>query len=188
MAAIDRIMYDLMYQFSTPRWDDGRIPPQVAQLVVEQGKTQAALDLGCGTGTHSVYLAQHGLNVTGIDVSPAAIKRAREKAAQAGISAQFIVHDASRLDFLRGPFDIALDVGCLHALRAADQQRYAMHLTRLVRGGGTVLVWGMDRRSMGFGLTADSVRRIFAPGFDLVRMESDHLHQRLSTWYWMRRK
>ena len=48
-----------------------------------------------------------------------------------------IVHNFS----ISSSFDIALDVGCLHGLGAAEQQRYALELTRLMAPGGTLLVW-----------------------------------------------
>jgi cyclopropane fatty-acyl-phospholipid synthase-like methyltransferase len=188
MSAIDRITYELAYRLSKPRWDDGQIPPQVAQLVSSTGHTGNIIDLGCGTGTHSIYLAQQGFTVTGIDVSKTAIQRAKEKASRAGLKPEFIVHDVTNLDFLRGPFDIAVDVGCLHGLSAAGKQRYASELTRLMQAEGTLLVWGMDPQPMGLGLTPEEMERIFTPGFKLEQIENVRLHQRLSKWYWLKKQ
>ncbi len=188
MSVIDRIMYELAYRISKPRWDDDQIPPQVAQLVSDNGYTGNVIDLGCGTGTHSIYLAQQGFNVTGIDISQTAIQRALEKASQAGVKVEFIVHDVTRLDFIRGLYDMALDVGCLHGLGASDQQRYALELTRLMHSASTLLVWGMDSHPMGFGLTPEGMERIFAPGFKLERIENVQLHRRLSKWYWLKKQ
>ncbi|HVP20770.1 MAG TPA: class I SAM-dependent methyltransferase [Anaerolineaceae bacterium] len=187
MAIIDRIMYEVLYRVSKPRWDDNQIPPQVVQLVSNRGISGNAIDLGCGTGTHAIYLAQRGFTVTGIDGSKTAIRQAEEKASRAGVKPEFIVHDVTRLDFLGGPFDIALDVGCLHGLRAAEQMRYALELTRLMKPGSTLLVWGMDPQPMGPGLTPERVERIFVPGFKLERIENVQLHRRASKWYWLKR-
>lgn len=140
MAAIDRMIYELTYRISKPRWDDGSIPSPVAQLASNSGKSRNAIDLGCGTGTHSIYLAQQGFAVIGVDISPTAIRQAQEKASRAGVKPEFVVHDVTRLDSLPGPFDIALDVGCLHGLGASGQQRYVLELTRLMQPGGTLLV------------------------------------------------
>ncbi len=188
MSAINWIMYELSYRISKPRWDDGQVPPQVAQLASTIGNTGRVLDLGCGTGTHAVYLAQQGLTVTGVDLSNTAIQRARVKASQARVTPEFIVHDVTQLDFLRGPFDIALDVGCLHALSASQQHLYASALTHLMRTGSTLLVWGMDPQSMGMGLTPKKVTQIFTPGFKLQRTETAQLHGRSSKWYWLKRQ
>jgi 2-polyprenyl-3-methyl-5-hydroxy-6-metoxy-1,4-benzoquinol methylase len=187
VAAIDRLMYELIYRISKPRWDDGSIPAQVAQLASRRGKTGKALDLGCGTGTHSIYLAGQGFNVTGVDISPTAIHQAQKKASHSGRSPEFIVHDVTRLDFLTGPFDIALDVGCFHSVGAAGRLRYASELTRLIQPGGTLLLWGMDPRSLGFGITPEGVKKSFSPGFKLELVESSLLHTRPSKWYWLKR-
>jgi 2-polyprenyl-3-methyl-5-hydroxy-6-metoxy-1,4-benzoquinol methylase len=89
MTVIDQVLYDLMYRFSKPGWDDSNIPAQVAQLASHKSKTRTALDLGCGTGTHSIYLAQQGFAVTGVDLSPTAIRRVRAKADQAKVKPEF---------------------------------------------------------------------------------------------------
>jgi 2-polyprenyl-3-methyl-5-hydroxy-6-metoxy-1,4-benzoquinol methylase len=188
MATLDRIMYDLMYRISKPRWDDEKIPPQVEKLSSRVGKTGAAIDLGCGTGTQSIYLAQKGLAVTGVDISPTAIRQAVKKASRAGVKPEFIVHDVTSLNFLRGPFDIALDMGCFHGLSNTGRQRYALGLTRLMRPGGVLLIWGMDPRPLGIGLTSAEVEKTFTSGFRLESVEPDQLHQRQSKWYWLFRK
>lgn len=188
MSAFDRIMYELIYRFSKPRWDNDQIPLQVAQLASEKRHIGKALDLGCGTGSHSIFLAQQGFTVTGIDISPTAIRLAREKALQAAVKAEFIVQDVTRLDLLHGPYDVALDVGCLHGLNAAGQQRYAAGLPRLLPSSGILLVWGMDPQGMGLGLTPERLEKLFRTAFKLERMEEVLLHRRPSKWYWLRRQ
>ena len=187
MLAIGQIMYDLIYRTTQPRWDDGKIPPQVAQLAARPGKTGRAIDMGCGTGTHSIYLAGQGFAVVGVDSSPTALQKARAKAARAGVKPQFMLHDVTRLDFLQGPFDIALDVGCLHGLSAAGRRRCARELTRLMSPGGTLLIWGGDRAA-GFGLASGEVEKTFAPAFKLERVEPSQIHGRQAKWYWLKRQ
>jgi 2-polyprenyl-3-methyl-5-hydroxy-6-metoxy-1,4-benzoquinol methylase len=65
------------------------------------------LDVGCGTGRHAIELARRGYTVTGIDLSPSLLARAREKAAQAGMSVTFVHHDARALPYTT-EFDVAL--------------------------------------------------------------------------------
>lgn len=57
------------------------------------------LDIGCGTGRHAIELARRGYKITGVDLSPSQIERARAKAAAAGVSVDFRVADARALPF-----------------------------------------------------------------------------------------
>jgi SAM-dependent methyltransferase len=98
-----------------------------------------------------------------------------------------MLHDVTRLDFLPGPFDIALDVGCLHGLGAAGRRLVARELTRLMRPGGTLLIWGGDRAA-GFGLASGEVQNLFAPAFRLERVEPSQIHGRQAKWYWLQRQ
>jgi 2-polyprenyl-3-methyl-5-hydroxy-6-metoxy-1,4-benzoquinol methylase len=65
------------------------------------------LDVGCGTGRHSIELAKRRYAVTGVDLSPSLLARAKEKAAQAGVSVTFVHHDARALPYT-AEFDVAL--------------------------------------------------------------------------------
>src|SRR6266566_3792935 len=72
-----------------PPWDIGR-PQQAYVELVQTGKIHGSvLDVGCGTGEHALYLAQHGHEVWGIDSSPTAIQKAQQKAAARGIAVTF---------------------------------------------------------------------------------------------------
>ncbi|HOW88134.1 MAG TPA: class I SAM-dependent methyltransferase [Candidatus Omnitrophota bacterium] len=65
------------------------------------------LDIGCGTGRHPIELAKRGYQVTGVDLSGNQIKRAREKAQEAGVIVDFQMQDARNLPF-DGEFDLAI--------------------------------------------------------------------------------
>lgn len=146
------------------------------------------LDLGCGSGTQSIYLAQQGFTVVGVDGSPVAIRRAQRKAVEAGVNPDFLVQDVTRLDFIQDPFDAGLDIGCFHGLSAAGKEAYIRGLARFTHPGSLVLIWGFDRRSPNFGLTPEQVERTFAAAFTLNRVEPSELHQRPSHWYWLTRR
>lgn len=74
---------------------------------VKQDTSLKILDIGCGTGRHAIELAKRGYNVTGIDLSENQIKRAREKAQEAGVTIDFQIQDARNLPF-DGEFDVAI--------------------------------------------------------------------------------
>lgn len=70
-------------------------------------KTLKVLDIGCGTGRHSVELTKRGYHITGIDLSESQLARAKEKAKALGLEIDFQQHDARKLPF-KGEFDAAI--------------------------------------------------------------------------------
>jgi SAM-dependent methyltransferase len=138
------------------------------------------LDLGCGTGTNVVYLARHGWAAVGVDFARRAIAKARRRARQAGVECTFLVGDVTRLT-VPGPFDLALDIGCLHSIPVGGRAAYAAGLARVVRPGGTYLLYAFAPGGPAFGLSPDDVRTTFVDSFDVVRVEEGK--GRPSAWY-----
>lgn len=81
--------FDLAYRLPFAFWGDSRIPNEIKALI-QLGTPRSILELGCGAGTFSRYVAQQGLLATGVDFSPAAIAKARERFAQEKVRAQFL--------------------------------------------------------------------------------------------------
>ena len=84
----------------------------VQRLAAAGAFTGEVLDAGCGTGENTLLIASLGLPVLGFDVAPTAVRMARQKAAERGISADFIEADALRLEELGRTFDTVLDSPC----------------------------------------------------------------------------
>lgn len=109
-------------------------------------------DLGCGTGSLSLLLGKAGHRVWGVDLSEQMVARARAKVADAGVSAEFVVGDASVPPRARGSADVVLARHVLWALPKPDAAlaRWA----GLLRGSGTMILveglWGT-----GAGIPAD---------------------------------
>ncbi|MDD5440085.1 MAG: class I SAM-dependent methyltransferase [Candidatus Omnitrophica bacterium] len=70
-------------------------------------KSIKIIDIGCGTGRHSIELTKRGYSVTGVDLSESQLAWAREKAKEAGVKIDFKKHDARALPF-KGEFDLAI--------------------------------------------------------------------------------
>ncbi|TFG49883.1 MAG: class I SAM-dependent methyltransferase, partial [Anaerolineales bacterium] len=89
-----KLFFMLRYLLNDPPWDTGITPPEVYQFL-EENSPGRALDLGCGTGTNVITLAEHGWQVTGIDYVPKAIRIARQKARRKGYQSEvkFLVGD-----------------------------------------------------------------------------------------------
>jgi SAM-dependent methyltransferase len=166
---VSKIFYNGMYRFTKPDWDTGLTPPEVMTAQAAFTQPGRALDLGCGTGTTSIYLAQHGWQVTGVDFSPKAIELARDKARRAGVEVDLHLGDVSRLDFLSDPFDLILDIGCLHGLDRESRARCAEQLRRLTRPGSKFLLFGFIRPAFfgSYHLTPEETRALFEPAFAL---------------------
>ena len=100
------------------------------------------LDIGCGTGRHAVELARRGYRVTGIDLSPSQIERARAKAAAAGVAPDFRVGDARALPF-DGEFGLAVMI-CEGAfpLMETDEMNFEIlrGAARALRPGGKLVL------------------------------------------------
>ncbi len=92
------------------------------------------LDVGCGTGRHAIEMAKRGYRVTGIDLSESMLKRAKEKAAEAGVSVDFRQGDARNLDF-NNEFDLVIML-CEGAfpLMETDEMNF-----RILDGAGSAL-------------------------------------------------
>jgi SAM-dependent methyltransferase len=135
----------------------GVLPPPPARV----------LDLGCGTGSLSVLLAEMGHAVTGIDLSPRMVGRAADKARRHGVGIDLHVGDVASPRLGRA-FDVALTRHVLWALPdpAAAVARWSDLLTR---DGRLVLVEG--RWHTGAGLTADDVTALVAPHARRTRVQ-----------------
>ncbi len=111
-----------------------KIPWQKTQAsyfteVIESGKIKPGLtlDLGCGTGAKSIYLAKKGFKVTGVDISDTAIKQAKENAKRAGVNIKFISADATDLSFFGNKkFDFVLDWANLHGISKTKRKNILM--------------------------------------------------------------
>ena len=116
-------------------------PPALLERAVSQRTTRGrALDLGCGEGVYSVYLAQQGFSVVGIDFVPAALAAAATRAEQAGVDVELREGDVVEYE-APSAFDVVLDSGCLHHLPKGKIDAYRSRLDEwLAPGGDYVLV------------------------------------------------
>ncbi|MEU8779497.1 class I SAM-dependent methyltransferase [Streptomyces sp. NPDC048606] len=97
-----------------------------------------ALDLGCGPGRNSLYLAARGFRVDAVDLSPTALDWARERARAAGADVDFHQGDAFELTTgaLAGPYDLVYDSGCFHHLPPHRRVSHLALLERVLAPGG----------------------------------------------------
>jgi len=138
-SAMDRIYSELPPE-DIP-WNMATPPPALVELV-ESGRVSPcrAADLGCGAGNHAVWLALQGFEVTGLDVSAAAVARAQALAQAKGAACRFAVVDLLQAGTsLDACFDFAYDWLVLHHVLPADRPRYAANVHRMLRPGALYL-------------------------------------------------
>lgn len=144
--------------------DHGLLQPRVRaawwQLLEHEIPVGASvLDVGCGTGTLSVLLAEHGRRVTGVDLSPRMLERARAKADKHEVSVEFLLGDASDPP-VQASFDVVIARHVLWALpdRSAALNRW---LALTPAAGRLILVEGLW--GTGTGLPAHAVADLLRP-------------------------
>ena len=126
--------------------------PQPAIVELEQaglirGKV---LDVGCGTGEHTILLTRLGYDVLGIDFAPEAVEQARGNAEAKGVAARFEVADAMNLPDEPG-YDTIVDSALFHIFDDADRPKYVASLHNACRPGGIVHVLALSDAGRGFG-------------------------------------
>jgi SAM-dependent methyltransferase len=132
--------WDASYLDGAPPWDIGRPQPAIVRLAREGAFSGAVLDAGCGTGENALHVTALGLHVLGFDVAGTAVSIAREKAADRGIDADFVVADALHLDRLGGAFETVLDCGLFHTFDSDERRDYVAGLASVTRRGGNLYV------------------------------------------------
>jgi len=193
-----QLFADMMRRYETGElpWDLPLPPPEVVDLAATLPPGRM-LDLGCGPGRACIFLAQHGWRCDGVDFVPGAIELARARAQSTGVAeaTQFYVAPVTQLDFLQPPYDLVLDVGCLHAQADKDLDPYARQVERLLRPGGSYLLFAHlanehlpDERRW---ISEQTINSLFGPimVFDRVERGTTTVgdHTRPSAWFWMHR-
>jgi cyclopropane fatty-acyl-phospholipid synthase-like methyltransferase len=136
-----------------------------------------ALDVGCGSGVHVVFLASEGFQTTGVDISAVGISNAQQRLNALGLKASLRIEGAETLDFLSSSFDLVVCVGVYDCTGPVIAKASVERLRQVLSPGGCGLfLFASDRdfRIKGenpFGLhgyTRDEVEDIFTNGFARV--------------------
>jgi cyclopropane fatty-acyl-phospholipid synthase-like methyltransferase len=166
-----RFNWTTAYRLGLNPWDAFTRDPELAQLVEgPDGLTPGrALDIGCGRGRNSIYLAGHGWDVTGVDLVRSAVETGRRNAAAAGVPVRLEVGDVTQLSAmdLPGQFDLLLDYGCYHALDEPQRAAYAAEVTKVAAPDATLWMYSFSaRKPDGTDMTADDIAAEL-PGWEL---------------------
>jgi SAM-dependent methyltransferase len=206
---LGRRLYNAMYRFGAP-WEgadrvelrqlvaDGRCAP--GTLRRPGTDVTRAIDLGCGAGGVSIELAAAGFEVTGVDFSEVALRKARAAAQRRGLEpaqARFIQGDltAGRIDGVDGPFDLLVDYGTLDDLVGDKRRAMAAYMTSLARPGARLFLYAFAARPedlpwMSFsgpsrmfpGLMPGDVEGLFGDAFSIEVLQAPTKTQHIATY------
>jgi ubiquinone/menaquinone biosynthesis C-methylase UbiE len=176
--------FDKAYRAPITFWGDVRIPKELKDLV-ETYKPKTSLELGCGLGRFSAFMAEQGIKATGIDFSSVAIEKAKKRVANAERKPTFMVGDVTNLGMIIEQFDVSFDIGCFHCLDIDDQQKYISEIYRLLKPGAAHLLWTMDRAPNEMMLNPNYIAKVFKNCFELVNSKFSRRRIISSHWYWL---
>jgi ubiquinone/menaquinone biosynthesis C-methylase UbiE len=176
--------FDKAYRAPITLWGDVRIPEELKDLA-ETYKPKNSLELGCGLGRFSAFMAEQGIEATGVDFSSVAIEKAKKRVANAERKPTFMVGDATNLEIITEQFDVSFDIGCFHCLDDHDQQKYVSEIYRLLKPGAAHLLWMMDNAPNGMLLNPNYIAKVFDKRFQLVNSKFSRRRIISSYWCWL---
>ncbi|WXG39942.1 MAG: class I SAM-dependent methyltransferase [Candidatus Freyarchaeum deiterrae] len=166
-------------------------PPDALVGLVESGKVKPCktIDMGCGAGNYAIYLASTGFDVTGVDISPSAIKIAKENARKKRVKCNFLVADVlGVLDEVKGTFDFAYDWELLHHIFPEKRSKYVENVNRILNPRGKYLSVCFSENDAQFGgsgkyrkttlgtilyfSSEDELRNLFEPYFNIIDLRT----------------
>lgn len=178
--------FDAVYS-TVPNWDIGR--PQRAFVNAEQAGYihSPVLDVGCGTGELSLFLARQGHDILGIDIAPRAVEQAKDKARWRRVPARFLIWDALDLQGLADAglgFQTVVDSAMFHLFSDAERDRFVRGLGSVLESGGAYFVLGDARLrpdSM-YGISPGELQTRFRPetGWDVAFITESVIERRES--------
>jgi SAM-dependent methyltransferase len=177
----DQNRWEERYRTGCTPWDIGRPDFNLTNTVTKRPIPRCkALEVGCGTGSNAVWLAQNGFFVTATDVSGVALEKARERASGAGVRCTFFVTDFLNNEIPGAPFGFVFDRGCFHSFDSDDGRKrfaanVALHLEQ--EGLWLSLIGSTDGPPRDHGPPQRSARDIVVavePLFEILSLNATH--------------
>ena len=190
-------LFRIFYRIGFTPWDGHPLAQSVRDLV--EGTVDApalpagsALEVGCGTGDCSIYLARHGWIVTAVDFVPKPLERARAKADAAGVTVNFVQADVTQLSQtgIGANFGLIVDNGCLHNMSDDDRDAYVREISAVAAPDARLLIVAFvpGGRIGVRGVGRDEMEGRFAPNWTLLSAGAERELDRAEktpAWYYL---
>jgi cyclopropane fatty-acyl-phospholipid synthase-like methyltransferase len=173
-----------------PAWRISEIPKELQEAVESEWFPPKAsvLDIGCGSGEVSTWLAEQGFTVLGIDIAEGAVQKARSCAADKRGKLSFQTLDICRQSTTPQQFEIFIDRGCLHTIDPRFTSNYVKHVAAsCTQGARFLLLHKVMPREWSRGgaesspntssleelqkITTDRIERYFCPMFEILKIK-----------------
>ncbi len=177
-------------------WDTGQPEPLLVEFVTSGAVTPGlTLEIGVGTGTNAIWLAERGFNVLGVDVAPLAVERAHAKMKGRALRCRFAEWDFLKAPPPDGPFQFVFDRGCFHVFdEPGERQRFAAHVAATLAPGGLWLsligsTEGLPREVGPPRRSAREVTLAIEPALEIVELRSAEFRgDNAKVWFCLSRR
>ena len=167
-------------------WDTGRYDFNLKTVVTKHSiKPCKSLEIGCGTGSNTIWLAQQGFSVTAIDIAEAAMQKAIAKISKTKLRCKFFTADILKQKIKGAPFSFVFDRGCFHSFNSAKaRSKYAkiIHSYLKINGLWLTLIGSADQPPRNPGppqLSAKDISTAVEPYFEILSLYSSHFDSKM---------
>jgi SAM-dependent methyltransferase len=164
-------------------WDTGQPEPWLVEFITSGRVTPSqTLEIGTGTGTNAIWLAERGFNVLGVDVAPLAVEQARAKMNGRDLRCRFATLDILAEPAPGGPFHFVLDRGCFHVFDESEERaRFAAQVAAALAPGGLwlSLIGSTEGPPREVGPPRRSAREVtlaIEPALEILELRSAEFH------------
>lgn len=140
------------------QWE-GAEPTSLATDLVEQELIKEGshvLDLGCGFGRNSNWLASKGAVVDAININDSELIEAKKRANELGVTVNYVNADARNIPLNSASMDVVLDAGCSHMCDEVAQKEIASEVCRVLKPGGYLQYFGFSKEHPSYKTNSDS--------------------------------
>ena len=188
MAERKKISFQERYENGQTPWEINRVDSNLVIMITEAGiKPCKVLDIGCGTGDNSIWLAEQGFEVSGCDASRLAIEAAMEKSGRAWVECSFFEADFLREKSSTSLYSLLFDRGCFHCFDEPDQRlQFVKNCSSLLKEDGLwiSLIGNSDEERQKHGppqMSASEITAVVEPYFEILMLESGIFDSDLET-------
>jgi cyclopropane fatty-acyl-phospholipid synthase-like methyltransferase len=169
-----KTVWNLWNEKGGPKYPHEKVVQYCFRNYPEQRRSVKVLDLGCGSGVHTVFLASEGFEVTGIDISDVGIANTYRKLELLGLKAELRIESADVLNFPSESFDLVICIGVYECIGVVKTKISVDRVRMILRSGGrSLFIFPSDRdyrikgdNPLGLhGYTRNEVKKIFGSGF-----------------------